>query len=81
MRVGADKFREYQRSRDDGGLSGGDEMIDRLTFRKLENGFTVRYHIQDDTEHGRGGERFFATKGEVGAFVFDLLEVNLGEMK
>jgi len=56
-------------------------MIDRLTFRKLENGFTVRYHIQDDTEHGRGGERFFATKGEVGAFVFDLLEVNLGEMK
>ena len=58
-------------------------MIDRLTFRKLENGFTVRYHIQDDTEHGRGGERFFATKDEVGAFVFDLLEVNLnlGEME
>ena len=56
-------------------------MIDRLTFRKLENGFTVRYHIQDDTEHGKGGERFFGSKDELQEFVWNLMDSNMKEMK
>jgi hypothetical protein len=30
--VGADRIKQYQRSRNDGGLSGGDEMSDSLKY-------------------------------------------------
>lgn len=58
-------------------------MLDMIRIRKLENGFTVKYHIAS-TEHptgpdtsGQTSERFIATKDELADFVFDLVKGNI----
>lgn len=60
-------------------------MLDSIRIRKLENGYTVKYHIAS-SEHppinapdslGQTRERFVATKDELADFVFDLVKENV----
>lgn len=58
-------------------------LLDNIRIRKLENGFTVKYHIAL-TEHPAGGdssgqtsERFVANKKELADFVFALISENV----
>jgi len=58
-------------------------MLDSIRIRKLENGFTVKYHIAL-TEHSTGSdlagqtsERFLATKQDLAEFVAALVKENI----
>ena len=60
-------------------------MLDVVRIRKLENGYTVKYHIAS-SEHpplnapdtlGQTSERFVATKDELAEFVFNLVKANV----
>lgn len=54
-------------------------FLDRIFIRKLENGYTIKYHVADVEHHtvgdmaGQTKERFVTDRGEVAKFVNDLI--------
>lgn len=58
-------------------------MLDNIRIRKLENGYTVKYHIAVN-EHstgvdvaGQSSERFLANKEALADFVSALIKANV----